>query len=439
MHCISLPRAAAIAAIALALTPAARAEESGAEPAAAELTRSDALPEPTGVLRLADALAAALARSPELAAESHALRAREAALVQAGAFANPTLEVDLEDFAGSGDFSGAKSAQTTLLLGQKIELGGKRAARLAVAEAERDSSKWDYEVRRIDVLARTADAFVDVLVAQERHELRGEALELARSMQRVAGLRLRSGVASPAEEIRAGVQVEIAGVELEHSEHELATARQELAAHWAGESARFERANGELETTPPIPSEAELAEQLRASPHVARWQSELARRDALRDRARSSRIPDPTLRAGVRHLAAPDDAALVVGVELPLPLWDRRRAAVRETEARAAESAARARAAQVRAITEIATARTALVAAAEEAELLRERVIPGTERAVETLRRGYERGRFAQIEVIDAERARLAAREQYLEALSEAHHSARRIESLTGVAMEARR
>jgi cobalt-zinc-cadmium efflux system outer membrane protein len=70
---------------------------------------------------------------------------------------------------------------------------------------------------------------------------------------------------------------------------------------------------------------------------------------------------------------------------------------------------------------------------------LRERVIPGTERAVETLRRGYERGRFAQIEVIDAERARLAAREQYIEALSEAHHSARRIESLTGVAMEARR
>ena len=44
--------------------------------------------------------------------------------------------------------------------------------------------------------------------------------------------------------------------------------------------------------------------------------------------------------------------------------------------------------------------------------------------------------RFAQLEVIDAERARLAAREQYLTALTEAHHSAHQIERLTGVPLE---
>jgi hypothetical protein len=48
----------------------------------------------------------------------------------------------------------------------------------------------------------------------------------------------------------------------------------------------------------------------------------------------------------------------------------------------------------------------------EEAELLRTRVLPGTERAVAALRRGYEGRRFAQLEVLDAERARLG-REQY--------------------------
>jgi cobalt-zinc-cadmium efflux system outer membrane protein len=75
-------------------------------------------------------------------------------------------------------------------------------------------------------------------------------------------------------------------------------------------------------------------------------------------------------------------------------------------------------------------------ASSEEAHLLRTRVLAGTERAVEALRRGYEEGRFAQIEVLDAERARLEAREQYLRALVEAHHSAQQIERLTGVPLE---
>ncbi|HVH19378.1 MAG TPA: TolC family protein, partial [Myxococcota bacterium] len=87
---------------------------------------------------------------------------------------------------------------------------------------------------------------------------------------------------------------------------------------------------------------------------------------------------------------------------------------------------------------ELATARVALHASAEEASLLRARVLPGVERALEIMRRGYESGRFAQIEVLDAERARIEAREQYLRALTEAHHSAQEIERLTGVALEVR-
>lgn len=449
MRCIALLGCAVLAAVGPGAPLASRAQEPEPYPlgrgipafdAPADATEApaDGPLEPTGVVRLGDALAAALLRNPELAADAYEVRAREAALVQAAAYPNPTLSVELEDFAGSGQFRGVESAQTTLLLGQLIELGGKRAARLDLAAAARDLAAWDYEVRRIDVLVRTASAFVDVLAAQERSRLAAEGLELARSLQRVASLRLRAGIGSPAEEIRAEVEVDVAGVELEHSDHGLATARQALAATWAGDGARFERAEGALETLPTVPSPEELAQRLEASPSVARWQTELAQRDALRERARSERVPDVTLRAGPRRLSGPDDTALVVEFSLPLPLWDRRRGDVAEAEHRLAKLAADARAARVRAVTELATARVGLEASSEEATLLRTRVLPGTERAVAALRRGYEAGRFAQLELIDAERARLGAREQYLEALAEAHHSAQKIERLTGVALEVR-
>ncbi len=437
MRCTAL-RCAALAAAGLSVSLPGRAQEPAPYPLGRELPvfEAPAVPEPVGVLRLEDALAAALLRNPDLAAEAYEVRAREAGLVQAGARPNPTLSLELEDVAGSGEFRALDSAQTTLRLGQLVELGGRRAARVSLAAADRDLAAWDYEVRRIDVLVRTADEFVDVLAAQERLRLAEEALELARSMQRAASLRLRAGIASPAEEIRAGVRVDTAAVEREHAEHELATARQTLAATWAGEQPRFERAAGDLERLPAVPSAEDLADRLDASPGVARWQAELARRDALRRRAMGERVPDVTLSAGPRRLAGSDETALVVGVSLPLPLWNRNRGAIAESEHRVAKLAAEARSARVRTATDLATARVALHAAAEEAELLRSRVLPGSERAVLALRRGYERGRFTQLEVLDAERERLDARERYLRTLAEAHHSAQQIERLTGVPLE---
>jgi cobalt-zinc-cadmium efflux system outer membrane protein len=449
MHCTAFLRCAALVAAGLSVPLGLRAQSPAPYPMGRELPAfeapslpttpaSEAPPEPSGLLRLEDALAASLLSNPELAADAYEVRAREAGLLQAGARPNPSLSLELEDFAGSGDFSGVRSAQTTLLLGQLIELGGKRAARVGLASADRDLAVWDYEVRRIDVLVQTADQFVDVLAAQERHRLSADALEIARSLQRVASLRLRAGTASPAEEIRAGVLVDVAEVEREHTEHELVTARHALAASWGGEAPRFERAEGDLEQLPVVPSNEALAQLLEASPSVARWQTELTRRDAWRAQAASHRVPDVTLSAGPRRLSGPDDTALVVGVSVPLPLWNRYRGAVQESEFRLVKLASEAQAARLRTATELNAARVDLQASSEEARLLRTRVLPGTERAVEALRRGYEQGRFTQVEVLDAERARLEAREQYLRALTEAHHSALRIERLTGVPLEVR-
>ena len=78
------------------------------------------------------------------------------------------------------------------------------------------------------------------------------------------------------------------------------------------------------------PSAEQIAQRLEASPSVARWQTELARRDALRARATSERMPDVTLSAGPRRLSGPEDTALVVGVSVPLPLWNRNRGAIAE-------------------------------------------------------------------------------------------------------------
>ena len=91
--------------------------------------------DPRGAITLRKAVPLALMHNPELEAFSLERRVREARALQAGLLPNPDLEFMVEDALGSGGFSGFGGSQATLQLSQLVELGGKRAARLRVAES----------------------------------------------------------------------------------------------------------------------------------------------------------------------------------------------------------------------------------------------------------------------------------------------------------------
>src|SRR5262245_54365070 len=84
-------------------------------------------------LTLADALRAASTNNPALRGAPFELQALEGRRQQAAVRPNPELELEFENFAGSGALSGTDALESTLALSQLIELGGKRDARTALA------------------------------------------------------------------------------------------------------------------------------------------------------------------------------------------------------------------------------------------------------------------------------------------------------------------
>ena len=139
------------------------------QPPADPATPAGALENPTGQVTLRDALSLALRQSPELASFAWEIRARESAALQAGRPPNPVADLLFEDLGAgrAADEGGTVGAQATLQLSQLIELGGKRAARRALAGLDRDLAEWDFETARIDVLTRVTAAFLDVLASQQ--------------------------------------------------------------------------------------------------------------------------------------------------------------------------------------------------------------------------------------------------------------------------------
>lgn len=391
----------------------------------------------TGELTLRQALALALLYNPELTAFSWEVRAKEAEALQAGLLPNPELGIEMENFAGGGEFAGTDTAETTVTLSQLIELGGKRDKRRAAATLEAELAGWDFETRRLDVLTATAKSFVAVLAAQERL---GQADELAALAERFFGTvseRVEAGKVSPVEQIRARVPFSAARIAQDRARLALEAARKELAALWSGETVSFEHVVGSLESIAPVPSREQLAALLEQNPDVARWESEEQQRSARLALERANAIPDLTLFAGGRHFQETDDNAFVAGISIPLPLFDRNQGGVGAAHAARSKVMEEGRAARYRAAASLAAGYRDLRGAFVEARTLQEQILPAAEESFEAANLGYREGKFGFLEVLDAQRTLFEVRGQYIEALAAYHQARAEVERLTGAPLGA--
>jgi cobalt-zinc-cadmium efflux system outer membrane protein len=427
-----------------AVVPCAASAQSALPPPAEQDSRLSQVPDPArrqgavqepSELTLRDALALALQHNPELAAFGKERSAAEAAVLQAGALPNPVLDIG-GDNLGNARKAEAGDRTTAIQIGQLIELGGKRDARVRAAEASRDLAGWDYEVKRVEILSAVAQRFVDVLAAQQRRRLAEEALALARQVADVVAKRVQAGKVSPVEETKARLAQATAEIELEQARREGLAARSALGALWGASSPRFETAVGDLEKTVSLPAYEQLAERARDNPELARWSSEMARRQAAVDGEKAKAVPNVTLSAGVTRFSQFDDRAYMFGISVPLPLFDRNQGGILEASRRLDKASDELRAAQVRVLAELARAYQRVAAIEGEIKTLRNALLPGAQSAFDAAVKGYELGKFGFLDVLDAQRTLFQARTQYLRALADYQRGVSEIERLVGGPLE---
>lgn len=393
---------------------------------------------PTDSISLRDAVAFALLHNPELAAFAWETRAHEARVLQASRLPNPVLGVDAEDIGASklgGGVAGNEQLvqrQTTVRLGQLIELGGKRSARQRLAARTRDLAAWDFEAARINVLTDVTHAFIDVLAAQEMVALTAQTTQLVERVRQSVGARVVAGVVSPIEETRAEVALATVRVESVRALRQLDAGRRRLATYWGASEATFPAAIGNLNVTPPLPPITEVATRLGENPDLARWAVEISQREAALAAERSKRMPDVTLNAGYRRFTDLRIGALVVGGSVPLPLFDRNGGGIEEAKSRLSKAYEERRAAEARVSAGLAEAYRAVASAHDEVIALRTTVVPGSRQTFAAVSEGYRLGKFGYLDVLDAQRTMIAAGGQYLRALADYHKGVADVERLIG-------
>lgn len=388
--------------------------------------------EPVGPLDLRAAIAMALQANPGLRAASRDQDATEAAIVQAGAWPNPTLDAQVEDLRRD-------NRTTTLQLSQPIELGGKRAARVTAAERARDQAASALDGRRADIRAATVTAFFEVLTAQERLRLAQDSVGLAQTATRAAANRVAAGKVSPLEETRARVAEAGIRVELLQAEGTLRSARQQLAALWGNPTARFTQVEGAVDQLPGMASAQDVQGRLADAPVVRQARLEVERRRALSDLEQARRIPDVTVSLGAKRVPSSEGETgggrrnqVVVGLSIPLPIFDTNRGNVAEALSREEKARDELAAAELQLGADVAQATERLGSARATAQTLQRDALPGAETAYKAATKGFELGKFSFLEALDAQRTLFQVRAQYLLSLADAHRAAGELDRLLG-------
>ncbi|MEK9815940.1 MAG: TolC family protein, partial [Limnobacter sp.] len=225
-------------------------------------------------LTLNTALERAYAANPELAAARNALLAQDGTIRQAETRPNPELQALVEDTRSA-------TRTSTLQLNQRIELGGKRSARIDAAERGKNLAEADLAMVRATLQTEVTSAFYDTLVAQERVRLAQSSIDLAQSAQRAAQKRVEAGKISPVEATKAGIALAGARVDYARAESALKSSKKRLATAMGESRVGFETVEGNLENLPELPAIETLEDRLQQSPAYRKAQIEVDRRKAI--------------------------------------------------------------------------------------------------------------------------------------------------------------
>ncbi len=400
-----------------------------AAPSATQAAAESSPPAPTRALSLEDALAIAIRTRPELAALRLDLAAIPEKRAEAGQLPNPELGIELNNL-----FSNLpeEEQEVTISLQQPIETGGKRQARFRKIEAELRLLTEELNTAWLDAAAEVRLAFCEVLAGRERLKLVQEAERLAAELTEITQIRVEAGELAATEESRAAARLALAATETAKETRRLREAEQLLAASIGEPGSITAAPEAQLTEEPGAATLAQLNQELRESPQLARSRREVELRGAELALEKSAASPDPTWFLALRETPNQDGHAVALGVSLPLPLFRKNQGAMAEAGARAARSALYLAAEERRATGELARTRATFAAALQESRILRDHVIARAEEAGQAVLEGFRQGKFRYTDVLESSQSLLEARLRWLETLVELHRAGVTLDRLTG-------
>lgn len=397
--------------------------------------------DPAAGMTVDEAVAYAFAHNNELDAVRSEVESARALVRQASSRPNPRV-----DISGSRQINGKdNSAMVTGTL--PLELGGRRAARVTVAERELEMRELEVSDRErhlaADVRAKYGEALATILKLGFDEDLvsasqRGYKLVVARVIE---------GRTAPLEQNMVLVEVNRLRSIRETAEGDAEVAMLELRNLLGMQPDEMLRLRGDfgdlISLLPPLAESTERALAARPDLQVARAAEKLA--DAQIEQARATGRLDASLTAGYQRMNSSfpingiTDAGqlrpvqsvfhfLTFGVSLELPVRNKNRGAIEAAMAQREAVAHRRAFAELTVRREVAATYARYTSAARAAEIYRVGVRDQANKNLNVVRQTYELGSKTLIDYIGEQRRFIELENNYIDALLDTYKARVEIE-----------
>ncbi len=375
-------------------------------------------------LTLPRALEDAEAANPDLAAVRWNMDIADGGHQQASLLPNPEASWYSEDTGTQGE--------VTVAVTQKILTGGKRSARMEVAAHGQSIAALQFEQQRNQLRADIIEAFYAALIAQEQLKLAEQNRAVAERGLSVANTQVQAGRSSPIEARRSQVQLAEVSLGLNRAQRDLTVAYRNLTALLGSSVPPFRQVEGNIQYFPPVPAEEILLDRLKNTRLLQLAARQIEQNEASVALEKANRIPDLAVTLGNKRLGEVNRNVLVVGVSLPLPLFDRNQGNIYAASKRVGQSRDVRNATELRLQAETRQSLAQWQAALISVHSLSETIIPAARQTLDNITRGFEAGKFEFIDVLDAQRTLLSARTEYLQAVGDVTRAWAQIERIYG-------
>lgn len=377
------------------------------------LAQTGGVPHP---LTLADAVARARANSPRIQGASAEVERAQASIETAREYSNPSIEIhDGHQSARDIEDPGVPGVLQHYAIEQPIEVMQERRARREVAVAGRRSAASQRDVVSLSVVADAQHAFYDALRRRDEIRYAEENLQLVQDLRRRVQVEVDVGEKGGLELTRAEAEIGRARFAVRSAQIAYSNAIASLRAAIAASPEEELDPQGAMQTPVTLPTLPEArAMALASHPSIAQAQADIDRSQANLADQKALRIPRPSLFAEYENL--PDIRFWRAGVNLELPLFDRRRGYVADARAGIEGSNAAMRQRHLELISAVERAYEQYSIADQQVASLESGELHAAESAVAGAQAAYRFGERGIVEVLDAQRVLQSVRLDLLDA-----------------------
>lgn len=278
-------------------------------------------------LTLEEAYSRFLERSPLVAAEKEKLGMARGKLLQSQAWANPVLNYSQEGYPVGLPETTFDDQEFLVWASQEFELGGQRSKRRDLAQLELDVEGIRYQ----DFLRRKrlelSQLFVRAHYSSKRRDFLERALQAYSRILETHRKRYESGEVSGLAQMK--IEAEELGylIQLARAEREFKSAWNELTSMIVWKNTEVPKLSVDELGIADLPDSALIVgAALQSRPDLKSQELEARAAEAALEVEKAKNIPNLNLGGGYKRDFG--QHSFFVGVQLPLPIWDRRQGAI---------------------------------------------------------------------------------------------------------------